>query len=278
MKFLITGAKGFIGSHLKTALLNPDNEIYCFEEQDALSPRYKQKLLRVVKKVDLIYHIGAVSSTDASDINKTMFLNYEFSKTLFDLAAEYKVPIVYASSAAIYGDGDNIPKNLYAWTKKAAEDYGLLKVQQFISLRFHNVFGEDEASGMRKGKMASVAFQAWNDKKVYEQNFRLFKGRPTRDFVYIKDVVGACEYVSYQIGLKQTPQSGAYDVGTGESRPFEDVLDLMNVEYCYTNSEVPPWYQFHTQADKKKFLTFWKPHYTLEEGIQDYLECLKNEK
>jgi len=121
---LLTGSKGFIGSNLHKKLLERQYFVLTFNEED-IKDKWQEKLANLVKRADVIFHVGAVSSTDAKDINKVMFLNYEFSKTLFDLAAIYNVPVVYSSSAAIYGQGDNIPQTLYAWTKKAAEDYGL---------------------------------------------------------------------------------------------------------------------------------------------------------
>lgn len=270
--YLITGSNGFIGGALLKELNSSDRYGLClaFEEEDVSLPDWEEKLELQVKSVDIIFHIGAISSTDASDINKTMFLNYEFSKILFDLAAKYNKKVIYSSSAAIYGDGDGIPKNLYAWSKKAAEDYGLLKVKEFISLRYFNVYGPGEN---HKGKMASIANQAFHHHKKYpKEPFYLFGGKPTRDFVYIKDVVSANLFA-----VPNDIKTGIYEVGSGESHTFEKVLDLMGYRYFYKEmKDIPSWYQFKTCANPERFLPNWKPEYNLEKVVGEYKRYLEN--
>lgn len=267
-KCLITGSEGFIGSNLLNDKRLDNYIVYTFTEKAFFSPSWRTALENVIKTIDVIFHIGAVSSTDAKDINNTMFLNYEFSKILFDLAARYDKKVIYSSSAAIYGNGDEIPKNLYAWTKKTSEDYGLIKVKNFISLRYFNVYGPGEN---HKRKMASVANQAYFHNRINKDiPFKLFPQSPSRDFVYIKDIVNSNLFCA-----ENNVDSGIYDVGTGESRTFENVLDLLNIKYSYLPKEtIPDWYQFNTCANKNKFVLNWKPEYNLERGIKEYKEYL----
>ena len=262
MNYLITGSEGFVGQNL-TRKLEELGCVFKFNESDLIRGNWTKTLESKVKKSNVIFHVGAISSTDASDVNEVMFKNYEFSKILFDLAQKYRVKVIYSSSAAIYGLGDGIPRNLYAWSKKAAEDYGVVNNNQFVSLRYYNVFGAGEG---HKGKMASIAYQSYNQKE-----FKLFPSKPKRDFVYIKDVISA------NLAAIDA-HNGVYDVGTGISRPFEDVLDILGVKYTYYSSSlIPPWYQFKTQANKDKFLPNWKPEYNLEKALKEYREYLKYE-
>jgi ADP-L-glycero-D-manno-heptose 6-epimerase len=116
--------------------------------------------------------------------------------------------------------------------------------------------------------MASVAFQAHRVGK-----FKLFPGNPKRDFVYIKDVVSATIYPIFNDISK-----GVYEVGSGEARTFEDVLDLMEVEYVYRDeSDIPKGYQYFTQAKKTQFIKGWEPIYNLEDGLIEYKGYLEDE-
>lgn len=273
-KYLITGSNGFIGNNLLQEVNKKHGICYAFEEEDLIYTNWQENLENIVKEIDVIFHVGAVSSTDASDVNKVMFLNYEFSKILFDLAAKYDKKVIYSSSCAIYGDGNGVPKNLYAWSKKAAEDYGLLKVKEFISLRYTNVYGAGEA---HKNKMASVACQAFHAnyfareiQKQHKFSFPLLPKKPTRDFVYVKDVISANIFAS-----GNDIKSNVYEVGSGESRPFEDVLKLLNISFHYLpEDKIPPWYQFYTCSNPDKFLPGWKPQYNLEKGLTEYKKYL----
>ena len=94
----------------------------------------------------------------------------------------------------------------------------------------------------------------------------MFPKKPKRDFVYIKDVVSATLYP-----LTNVVPSGVYEVGSGEARTFEDVLDLLGIKYTYWGEEkIPKWYQYYTQAEKSKMLKGWKANFQLEEGLAEY--------
>ena len=126
----------------------------------------------------------------------------------------------------------------------------------------YNVYGPGES---HKGKMASVAHQAH-----LRGEFKLFDGKPQRDFVYIDDVVDATIYPIFN-----DVADGVYEVGSGEARSFENVLELMEIPYEYKDeSEIPEGYQFYTKSYKNKFMGGWKPKHNLEKGIKKYKEYL----
>ena len=100
----------------------------------------------------------------------------------------------------------------------------------------------------------------------------MFRGNPKRDFVYIQDVVRATIYPIFN-----DVDSGIYEVGSGEARTFEDVLDLMGVKYDYRDKEdIPKGYQFYTKANKNEFMDGWEPIYNLEKGLTEYREYLES--
>ena len=138
----------------------------------------------------------------------------------------------------------------------------MAKVSNFVALRYFNVYGPGEE---HKGKMASVAYQAYQ-----KGEFKLFPKNPKRDFVYIDDVVDATLYAVFN-NIKK----GVYEVGTSKKRPFEDMLNLMNIKYEYREeNDIPKGYQFHTEANEKNFMRGWKPEYSLEDGIKKYKSYL----
>lgn len=260
-KLLITGHKGFIGKKINEFLIDHEEEfdIQTIEKDFFLVKNWEIKLEKIVKYMHFVLHVGADSNTLNNNIENVMFLNYFVSKKIFDLAEEYNVPVIYASSAACKGV-NGYPSNLYAWSKFTAEQYGIKNNKKFIALRYFNVYGPGEEY---KGNMSSVAFQAWG-----KESFNLFPKKPKRDFVYIKDIVEATTYPIFN-----TVVSGIYDVGTGESKTFEEVLNELGVGIEYTEeSAIPEGYQFFTQADSNKFMEGWVPKFNLSSGLKDYKE------
>lgn len=261
MKVLLTGHKGFIGQNLyaKIKELGWDCSAFDYEIFDGDVQERLTKLMR--NKFDCIFHLGANSNTMDHDYNSMMRTNYLFCKYLFDLAGDTRV--IYSSSAATYGDNDGIPANIYAWSKKAAEDYGLAKCKNFVALRYFNVYGPHEE---HKGLMASMAYRAWRS-----QSASLFPDSPQRDFVYVDDVVNANIHATDRRLVK----SGWYDVGTGKARLFEDLMDGMKVKYSYlAESVIPKGYQYYTQASN--FMPNWKAKNSLEQGCEKYLKYLSS--
>ena len=261
MKILLTGHKGFIGSRLLKRLDALNHVVITIEKTLLDHERWRELLTAYLQRSDLVFHVGAISDTSLQDSTEMLKYNYLFSKELFDAAQENKKKVVYSSSAACFGD-DSTPSNIYGWSKLLAEDYGMARCDEFVSLRYFNVYGPGEE---HKGSMASVAYQAW--KKGF---FKLFPTQPQRDFIYIDDVVDANLHAV-------TARKGIYEIGYGEARTFESLLDGMRMKYRYHKREaIPPWYQFYTCADKKKRLLGWIPKFNVESGAKKYIEYLTN--
>jgi|TARA_R110000803_G_scaffold44725_3_gene94575 ADP-L-glycero-D-manno-heptose 6-epimerase len=262
MKVLLTGSNGFIGKNLLKKFKKLKWYVWEInvDESTNKSPEYGV-LESIVKQCDGIFHVGAISDTTLHDCNKMLYYNYTLSKNIFDLARKYDKKVVYSSSAATYGLGDNIPTNIYGWSKKLAEEYGLKACEKFVALRYFNVYGPGEE---HKGKMASVAYQAYK-----KGTFTLFPNKPLRDFVYIDDVVSA-NLAAFKL------ERGIFDVGCGEPSLFEDLVSGMGIKFDYTTeNEIPSWYQYYTCANKNMMIPEWKPKYNVKQGTLKYKNNLK---
>ena len=257
MKSLITGHNGFIGKNLLDHLTNDD--VIILEKDFMQSMDWEVKLAEYVDSVDVIYHIGAISDTSLQDYNEMLKYNYYFSTKLFDYAQLKNKKVIYSSSAAIYGTS-GLPTNIYGWSKLMAEQYGMNVCVNFVSLRYFNVYGPGEE---HKGKMASVVYQAYK-----EGSFKLFPGRPKRDFIYVYDVITANLMASHA-------SKGIYEVGSGEMNMFETMLHQFKIPFTYhTEDKIPSWYQYNTKADKTKWLPGWKPNFSLKQGLANYKDYL----
>ncbi|MCI6299434.1 MAG: NAD-dependent epimerase/dehydratase family protein, partial [Campylobacter sp.] len=194
--------------------------------------------------------------------------------------------LVYASSGAVYGDAPSPqsiwasekPKNAYGFSKfmmdKIASNHCATNPSaHVVGLRYFNVYGKSEYF---KGKTASMVLQ-FGLQMLKSGSARLFEGsdKICRDFVYIRDIVGANE-----AALKA--KSGVYNAATGKARSFESIVDILaevlniNVKKEYIPNPFIGAYQFHTQADLSKnanleFLAKW----SLEAGIADYADEIK---
>ena len=260
MRALLTGHKGFIGRNLLNRLEKEYSLIYEFEKDD-IPYLTDDKLSHIIEDSNVVFHNGAISDTSLQDYREMLYYNYHFSKRLIDLCKYHNTPMIFAGSASIYGTDDKLPQNIYAWSKMITEEYGRgIYPEGFTSLRYFNVYGPGEED---KGKMASVAYQAWK-----QGSFRLFPKEPKRDFVFIDDVVEA------NIKATQTT-AGVYDVGYGEAVGFETFLDILNIPYEYTSEdEIPEWYQFYTCSHTSKWLPNWRPKYSAIEGCEKYKNYL----
>jgi len=260
---LITGTQGFIGSNLLFELYDRFR-ISEINEDIFNNENWVDELTKRLDEItpDVIFHIGACSDTLETDVNYMMTRNFEFTKILSEYCLDNDTKLIYSSSAANYGTNGLYPSNLYGWSKYVAEKCVIQNGG--VSLRYFNVYGPGEE---HKGRMASVACQMM--KKVKDgEDVKLFPGTPKRDFVYVKDVISAniFAYENYD-----DLQYNYYDVGYGDARSFEDVMNTLEIPFTYHNEkEIPVGYQFFTQCDFKKWMPGWRPKYTLEEGLQDY--------
>lgn len=270
---LITGTEGFIGKNLLKTIKEQGEEIILEINEDIFKTKNwktELKLFLLENTPDVIYHVGACSNTMETDVNYMMKLNYEFTKVLTDWTKKNGGQLIFSSSAANYGTVGEYPSNLYGWSKYVSEQYVISNGG--IALRYFNVYGVGEK---HKNNMASIALQFYL-KHIRGEECKLFPNKPSRDFIYIKDVVSANLFASSNYDkLKRN----WYDVGTGESRTFEDVLTLLKIPFTYhAESEIPEGYQFFTCSDKKKWMPGWEPKYILDEGLNEYKKYLRTLK
>lgn len=268
MRIIVTGSEGFIAKNLIKELI-PYNELMFINENIFDNSDWVSETKKRLKFFDpqIIFHVGACSDTLETDVNYMMTRNYEFTKILSDYSAKgCSCKLIYSSSAANYGVNNEYPSNLYGWSKYVAEQY--IIQNGGIALRYFNVYGPYEE---HKGKMASVAYQMFQKHKRGEE-IKLFPNKPKRDFVYVKDVVSANLYAAFNFDK----HSGMwYDVGCGQARTFEDVLNILDIGFTYADeSEIPVGYQFFTRSDSKKWMDNWSPKYQLEDGLKEYMEYL----
>jgi|TARA_B100001778_G_C18599684_1_gene636591 ADP-L-glycero-D-manno-heptose 6-epimerase len=264
MKVVLTGSNGFIGKNLLKRFKKLKWYVWevNVDESSNKAPEYNV-IENMIKQCDGVFHVGAISDTTLHDCNKMLYYNYTLSKLIFDLARKYDKKVIYSSSAATYGLGDGLPTNIYGWSKKLAEEYGLKACEKFVALRYFNVYGPGEG---HKGKMASVAYQAYQ-----KGSFTLFPKKPLRDFVYISDVVNA-NLAAFKL------DRGIFDVGYGEPALFEDLVGGMGIKFNHTTEDkIPGWYQFYTCADKNMRIPGWKPEYNVQQGTFLYRNNLKFE-
>ncbi|MDF1662125.1 MAG: ADP-glyceromanno-heptose 6-epimerase [Planctomycetota bacterium] len=310
---IVTGAAGFIGSCLVRALnelgrqdlLLVDNDFagkksLNLENKSVAEKLQHHELHHWIEEhhssVDFVYHLGARTDTICRDPEVFDRLNLSFSKDLWTQCVDYNLPIVYASSAATYGLGEHgfedrhelVPKlaplNQYARSKNEFDRWVLRQsaVPPFwAGLKFFNVYGPNE---YHTGPMASVVFHTF--RQIQENGvMRLFKshhpeykdGEQRRDFVYVKDVVSICTHF-----LSRDVQSGLYNVGTGISRTFKDLVDATfcalardpKVEFVDTPESIREHYQYRTEASVEKLRSIGYDHefFSLEAGVSDYVQ------
>jgi ADP-L-glycero-D-manno-heptose 6-epimerase len=311
---VVTGAAGFIGSCL-IKRLNQDNfnAIIAVDKFDSQEKNRNLQTARIQERVDrdnfffwldnnhelveFIFHIGA--RTDTTEFNKAIFdkLNVAYSQEVWKRCVNYQIPLVYASSAATYGVGEEgyrdndqpeamkklKPLNPYGWSKLEFDIWAVCQEEKpffWAGLKFFNVYGPNE---YHKGRMASVIFHAFQQIETTGK-VKLFRshrpdyedGKQMRDFVYVMDVVEVCMFLMYH-----RKNSGIYNLGSGTARPFLDLATNVfsslgknaDIEFVDTPSDIRDKYQYFTQADMTKLTSigYAKPFISLEEGIRDYV-------
>jgi len=310
---IVTGAAGFIGSCLVNKLNNKGyKDIILVDEfsnpnknKNIEHKVYHEKINRDDffhwldsnhNNVDFIFHIGARTDTTEFDVKVFDKLNLNYSKSVWGACCRYKIPLVYASSAATYGLGelgyednhsiikDLKPLNPYGESKNDFDKWVLNQKEQppyWSGLKFFNVFGPNE---YHKGRMASVILHAYHQIKQTGM-VKLFRshnpdfedGKQLRDFIYVKDVVNVIFYL-----MKKQKDSGIYNLGTGKARTFLDLvkatfksLDLQpSIEFIDTPIDIRDKYQYFTEAkmEKLRSVGYDDEFYSLEEGIEEYVQ------
>ncbi len=310
---IVTGGAGFIGSNLVLGLNRRGYDDIIVVDDLTNGVKYKnlvdcqiadyldkkdflQKIQQgyfAAETIDAIFHQGACSTTTEWNGQYMMENNYEYTKVLFHYCQAHKIPLIYASSAAVYGSDNNFkeqlefegPLNVYGYSKFQFDQY-LRKQQskltvQVVGLRYFNVYGPHEE---HKGSMASVAFHLNNQIKESD-TIRLFEGcdgyadgEQQRDFVYVQDVV------DINLWFLDNPQvSGIYNTGTGRSQTFNDVAKAVlayhqkgKLEYIPFPEHLKGCYQSFTEANLDNLRQAGCDYQfkSVEEGVQLYMEWL----
>lgn len=294
---IVTGGAGFVGSNLVMYLQEHFQDSHIIVIDDFRQSGFKnlegfkgdviasnvagREWINAVKstKINAIFHIASITDTTVMDERKMMYDNVESFRNILDLAVEKSAPVVYASSAAVYGsqsrtmkeeDGGR-PNNIYGFSKWVMENlaatyYSKIKV---VGLRYFNVFGPGE---YHKGLAASMIYQLARQ-MIEGKRPKIFKwGEQKRDFVYIKDVVAAT------VGALSAKENTVINVGTGKSTSFNEIVEILNK---ILNSGRKPvyfdnpygFYQDFTEADisKAKDVTGYEPRYTTALAIEEYV-------
>jgi ADP-L-glycero-D-manno-heptose 6-epimerase len=314
---LITGAAGFIGSNLCFYFQDnyPDCTIIaldCFRSGETFSNgnlksfgHFKNllgfngivisgdindnKLLESLEKnylFDYIFHQAAISDTTVLEQDIMLKTNVNAYESLLKIAIKHNANMIYASSAATYGDSDRFevgyekPNNVYGFSKFMMDNitYEYLKKDLNISivgLKYFNVYGPRE---FYKNKTASMVVQ-FGHQILKGLTPKLFEGsdKILRDFIYIEDVIQA------NIKACNPKKSGVYNVGTGMARSFEDIVNILQKELEIDNGKeyIPnPYigqYQFFTQANIQttKENLGYEPKFSMEDGIINYIPEIK---
>jgi len=261
-----------------------------------------QDRLRVNHRlVQFVFHLGA--RTDTSELRKEVFdrLNLNYSKRVWGLCVEYGLPLIYASSAATYGAGENgfsddhlipgllKPLNPYGESKNEFDKWILSQEKKpyfWAGLKFFNVYGPNE---YHKGRMASVVFHAFNHirdagvlKLFRSHNPGWPDGGQERDFIYVRDVAEVLVFL-----MHNRYNSGIYNLGTGRARTFMDLgrstFRAMRcpekIEFIDTPPDIRDNYQYFTEAsmDKLRQAGYTASFTSLEEGVGEYVRLYLQE-
>ncbi|MFB1019461.1 MAG: ADP-glyceromanno-heptose 6-epimerase [Flavobacteriales bacterium] len=312
---IVTGAAGFIGSRLAERLnLHNYNDLVLVDDFSRADKKANYHQIKCSQKVErtefphwlrenenqvqFIFHLGARTDTTEQDVEIFNTLNLNYSKEIWNLCVEFGIALIYASSAATYGDGalgysdaheiveDLKPLNPYGASKNDFDKWALQQSRSpyfYSGLKFFNVFGPNEN---HKSRMASVVLHTYRQVNETGQ-MKLFRshrddyqdGHQTRDFVYVDDVCDVCMYMMHH---RLKVKSGLYNLGSGNGRTFLDLVKAtfyamvkeQHIVFIDTPQDIRDTYQYFTEADLSKLReTGYTSEFTkLEDGIEDYVK------
>ncbi|MDV6237067.1 ADP-glyceromanno-heptose 6-epimerase [Leptospira ellisii] len=315
---IVTGGAGLIGSNLVGELNRQGIEEILVVDHLGSSSKWKN-LVRLryadyiekdrfldlasrsslLKNYDILFHLGACSSTTETDASYLISNNYEYTKLLAEESLKNGIRFVYASSAATYGDGafgydDKTPiqglkpLNMYGYSKHMFDLYAQKKgfSERITGIKYFNVFGFGEG---HKGDMRSVVLKGYEQIKQ-EGKIRLFKsyrpeykdGEQRRDFLYAKDAAKITAYLAFG------GHGGIYNLGRGIAETWNDLVGAIfdtlklpkNVEYTEMPEYLKAKYQYYTCADTQKLMkTGYSGGFTgLKEAVREYVALLEEEE
>jgi ADP-L-glycero-D-manno-heptose 6-epimerase len=315
---LVTGAAGFIGARFVEVCNARGVPVVCVDRKNAFESRPEHARLDFGTRLDIddlegwlsaprrelsgVVHMGAISATTELDESVLKRFNVDYSKMVWNAARRLGVPCVYASSAAVYGDGslgfddaDALvprlrPMNPYGESKRRFDLWALEEAAAgrtppaWAGFRFFNVYGFGER---HKGGMASVVLHGYDQVKA-KGEIRLFRshregvtdGHQSRDFVDVSDAVEAVWFA-----LKRPIASGVYNVGTGKARTFLDLAKAVfaslgvpeRIVFVPTPEGIRERYQYFTEAKMERLRAqgFTKKPVGLEDGVDWYVRRLE---
>ncbi|MBL0884406.1 MAG: ADP-glyceromanno-heptose 6-epimerase [Chitinophagaceae bacterium] len=323
---IVTGAAGFIGSRMVKYLNELGNRDLILVDDFGIEAKRKNweqtAYAHIVErynlidwlelhqpKIECIIHLGARTDTTEFDYSIHETLNVEYSKAVWQYCTLHQIPLIYASSAATYGDGafgyddDHEvvsklkPLNPYGISKNEFDKWALAQHEHppfWAGLKFFNVYGPDE---YHKERMASVIWHAFNQiqKEGYVKLFKSHRpdfkdGEQLRDFVYVKDVVSVIEWIHESMskgllsevhGRWSMEKNGLYNLGTGQARTFIDLVKATFtgldkepvIHFIDMPEDIRDKYQYFTEANMQKLRNagYTAPFTTLEAGVNDYV-------
>lgn len=303
MQYLVTGGAGFVGSNIVLRLEKDRHDVTVIDDMSSgsfknltsfrgefypgrLEDMDLGSLFRDRPPFDAILHEASITDTTVSDQLVMLERNVGGFRQILAYAAANGSRVVYASSAAVYGDNpspqkeDQIPHplNVYGFSKMVLDNMARKAARDLsapvIGLRYFNVFGPGEG---HKGKFASMIYQLYLQMRDGKSP-RIFKwGEQGRDHVYVKDVVEA------NILALSAERSGIANIGTGVETTFNEIVDVLNrslkLQMTPDYFDNPyDFYQNHTRAsiDEARNLLGYVPRFTVAEGIQDYVQYLEH--
>jgi len=307
-RILVTGGAGYIGSNIAAALVKrPGTDVVVVDDFSSGDWRNLIHVDCEVRATDCddpalleeiadgafaaIFHEAAITDTTVMDQRLMIEVNTNAFADLLDACQASGTRMIYASSAGTYGNSPppnrvgagEEPENIYGFSKLAMDRIAARRYDSqrapIIGLRYFNAYGPGETHKNEKtgNKTASMMLQLYEQVKAGQQP-RLFKhGEQQRDFVYIRDIIGA------NLAALDAPRSGICNVGSGLARSFNDIVSIlaqaldMELEIEYFDNPFP-FYQNHTQADLSlsQQLLNWQPEWTLEKGMTDYISLLEH--
>lgn len=309
---MITGSAGFIGGHLAHALyplegvqlvlsddFSREDKMPNWSGLDGAVCIHRDELIGRLENGDItpdwVVHLGARTDTTEFDYAVHERLNLKYSKSIWQYCVRRQVPLIYASSAATFGNGENgyaddtskldtlQPLNPYGLSKHQFDQWVMQQPEappHWYGLKFFNVYGYRES---HKGRMASMVFHGFNQIRSTGA-VRLFRshrsgiadGEQKRDFIYVKDIIRVIQWL-----LADRPASGIYNLGTGEARSFNDLISAVfgamglppRIEYIDMPLDLRESYQYYTEAPMGKLRSagYAGEFYSLEEGVADYV-------
>ena len=270
MRILVTGYKGFIGRNLSNYLLTQGHDVEGWEYVDNAVPD--------PSTYDWVIHLGAITSTTYTDVDRIIDQNFEYSMRLLQVCDNYGVNFQYASSASVYGptthfteDGPLLPQSPYAWSKylfdrfiKRHKDEFNVLVQGF---RYFNVYGPWES---QKGNQASP-ISKFNTEALTDESIKLFNDSENylRDFICVDDV---CKVHEQMI---DADVSGIFNVGTGHAVSFQAIGEAIakkhnvNINYIPMPGSLKGSYQEFTQANIEKLSKYVNIDFI---KVEDYID------